>query len=115
MRELDQRNSSGEIVTLWWNETTDVVSLTVHRVMSDGSDLVTADIPNVPRDCCRDAFEHPYSYAHHGGSVTLPEREPERCQECGDGPYCVCEYNELDGSDEHADGEYADPNDESEV
>ena len=74
LRELDGRNSSGELVTIWWCPETDVVSLTVHRDMPDGCELVTASIPEVPHDRVGEAFDHPYAFAAHSGAITLPER-----------------------------------------
>lgn len=76
IRELNQREAHGETVTLNWDSETDAVSVQVHRLLPDGCELVTATCDIAPENA-RDAFEHPYSYAHHCGSVTLPSRLSE--------------------------------------
>lgn len=110
IRELDQRNSSGDIVTLYWNPVTDIVFLTVHRDLGDGVELVTASVPEIAHANAADAFKHPYFYAGHSGSITLPARtstyadfEPtvETC-DCGDHAEdmpCDCDGDEREYGD----------------
>jgi hypothetical protein len=74
IRELAQRNASGEIVTLRWCDATDKLSVTVHRDHEFGVEFVTAECENIAPELALDAFQHPYAYAWHSGSVTLPAR-----------------------------------------
>lgn len=75
--ELDERTVAGETIRLEWDGNA-TVSLTVHRMVPDLDGtmirLVTATVPDIPHDKAWDAFQHPYAYAAHSGSITLPDR-----------------------------------------
>lgn len=57
LRELALRQNDGVCVTLWWNASTDEISLSVK---SESEDFTVRDIPH---NSALDAWNHPYAYA----------------------------------------------------
>jgi hypothetical protein len=63
--ELDHRSGDGIDVTLCWNALTNRLFVAVRD--DHGGDLIDVEVEAAE---ARDAFHHPYAYAHRRGSET---------------------------------------------